>query len=246
MKNTLLEDGLKKLGFLPSDRQLAAFEKYYELLIEKNKVMNLTAITEYKEVVVKHFLDSLAIKTVADSDEELSKLIGSGKVSLLDLGTGAGFPGIPIKIMFPNVKLTLMDSLNKRIKFLEEAVNELELEKVRTLHARAEEFARKPELRESFDIVVSRAVARMATLTEFCFSYVKTGGYFLPYKASGAGDEIKEAENAVGILGGKLLRTEKVMLPESDIIRMIPVIKKLRATPEKYPRLGKKAETQPL
>lgn len=257
----LLINGLKEYGFEPSEKQLWQFERYYEMLVEKNKVMNLTAITEYDEVMVKHFIDSVAIVKTAENNLEISKLLNgnsdssvtkagnstnSEQVKLLDLGTGAGFPGIPIKIMFPQLKVTLMDSLNKRIRFLQEVIDELGLENIEAVHARAEEFARKPEYREQYNFVVSRAVARMATLTEFCFSYVKVGGYFLPYKSAGATEEIEEADKAITTLGGKLEKIETITLPQSDIIRTIPVVRKIKVTPGKYPRVGKKAETNPI
>ena len=258
----LLINGLKEYGLDPTERQIWQFQKYYEMLVEKNKVMNLTAITDYDEVMVKHFLDSLAIVKVAENDDEIKSMLNNSEtasevknysekteskdIKLLDLGTGAGFPGLPIKIMFPEIKVTLMDSLNKRIRFLQEVIDELGLDNIEAVHARAEEFARKPEYREQYDFVVSRAVARMSTLTEFCFSYVKVGGYFLPYKSSGAIEEIEEGNNAVLTLGGKINKIETVNLPQSDIVRIIPVVKKIKPTPGKYPRVGKKAETNPI
>lgn len=244
--SNLLIDGLKEYGFEPSKKQLMQFEKYYEMLVEKNKVMNLTAITEYDEVMVKHFLDSLSIARVAMEDSKVRESIGSKNCRLLDLGTGAGFPGLPIKIMYPEIQVTLMDSLNKRINFLNEVIAELDLEGIEAVHARAEEFAGKPEYREQYDFVVSRAVAKMSTLTEFCFAYVKNGGYFLPYKAGGASDEINEGCNAIKIMGGKLEKVIEFSLPASDISRCIPVVKKVENTPKKYPRVGRKAEKTPL
>ena len=243
---SILINGLKAFGLDISDRQTMQFEKYYEMLVEKNKVMNLTAITDYDEVMLKHFVDSLSIAKVIMEDNNVAELFNNENCSLLDLGTGAGFPGIPIKIMFPKLKVTLMDSLNKRINFLNEVIAELELDNVETVHARAEEFARKPEYREKFDFVVSRAVARMSTLTEFCFAYVKKGGYFLPYKAGGASEEIQEGITAISILGGKLDKILEFELPGSDISRCIPVVKKVNCTPDKYPRVGRKAEKNPL
>ncbi|MGN0166332.1 MAG: 16S rRNA (guanine(527)-N(7))-methyltransferase RsmG [Lachnospiraceae bacterium] len=243
----ILVEGLKEYGFNPTDKQIWQFDIYYKMLVEKNKVMNLTAIIEYDEVMVKHFLDSLAIVKVAEQNGDVNRMLnGSDSVSLLDLGTGAGFPGLPIKIMFPYMKVTLMDSLNKRIRFLNEVIETLQLENITAVHARAEEFARKPEYREQYDFVVSRAVAKMATLTEFCFPYVKVGGYFLPYKSASAQEEINEAENAIKTLGGKVDEIVQIELPQSDIVRMIPVVKKNSSTSSKYPRVGKKAETNPI
>lgn len=245
-KQEILINGLKEYGFDLSEKQLYQFDKYYEMLVEKNKVMNLTAITEYDEVVLKHFIDSLAIAEVSKKQPEIKGFLTESKSRFLDLGTGAGFPGIPIKIMFPEIRITLMDSLNKRICFLNEVIEKLELDHIEAVHARAEEFARRPEYREQYDLVVSRAVARMATLTEFCFSYVKVGGYFLPYKSSGANEEIQEAGKAVATLGGRIDSLEMIQLPQSDILRIIPVVKKIKPTPAKYPRTGKKAETNPI
>lgn len=245
-KQDILIDGCKEYSLDISEKQLKQFERYYEMLVEKNKVMNLTAITEYDEVLLKHFIDSLAIAELCIKIPEIKTVFENSSSKLLDLGTGAGFPGIPIKIMFPEIRITLMDSLNKRIRFLNEVIEELELDGIEAIHARAEEFARKPEYREQYDIVVSRAVARMATLTEFCFPFVKMGGYFLPYKSSGANEEIKEADKAITTLGGKLEKTETVKLPQSDIVRIIPIVKKVKPTSAKYPRVGKKAETNPI
>lgn len=243
---SILIEGLKSFGLDISDKQIMQFEKYYEMLVEKNKVMNLTAITEYDDVMLKHFVDSLSIAKVAMEDKRIAKLLDSEHSSLLDLGTGAGFPGLPIKIMYPKLRVTLMDSLNKRIKFLNEVIQELELENIEAVHARAEEFAGKPEYREQYDFVVSRAVARMSTLTEFCFGYVKRGGYFLPYKAGGAIEEIHEGSNAVKVMGGKLEIIKEFCLPDSDISRCIPIVRKVENTPKKYPRVGRKAEKTPL
>ncbi len=242
----ILINGIKAFGLDISDKQVMQFEKYYEILIEKNKVMNLTAITDYDEVMLKHFVDSLSIANVVMEDNNISEMLSNENCSLLDLGTGAGFPGIPIKIMFPKLKVTLMDSLNKRINFLNDVITELGLDNIEAVHARAEEFARKTEYREQYDFVVSRAVARMSTLTEFCFAYVKKGGYFLPYKAGGASDEIKEGINAIKTLGGEMDKIIEFELPNSDISRCIPVVRKVNYTPDKYPRVGRKAEKNPL
>ena len=244
MDNSKLETGLKKLGYNPTGEQLALFDRYYEMLVEKNKVMNLTAITEYDEVVLKHFVDSASILRAAENDDELSKAVRCGKI--LDLGTGAGFPGIPLKILFPDMEIVLMDSLNKRLVFLDEVIRELGLKGVTTCHARAEEIARKPEHRECYDLVVSRAVARLSVLSEFCMGFVKVGGYFTPYKAGGSEEEITAGLKAVETFGGKLVRISEFELPNSDIKRAIPVIKKVKHTPDKYPRVGKKAEKNPI
>lgn len=247
LKNqNILINGLKSFGLDVSDKQIMQFERYYEMLVEKNKVMNLTAITEYDDVMLKHFVDSLSIAKVAMEDKKVAELLNSENCSLLDLGTGAGFPGLPIKIMYPKIKITLMDSLNKRINFLNEVIDELELENIEAVHARAEEFAGKAEYREQYDFVVSRAVAKMSTLTEYCFGYVKKGGYFLPYKAGAAIEEIHEGGNAVKVMGGKLESINEFCLPDSEISRCIPIVRKIENTPKKYPRVGRKAEKNPL
>lgn len=237
---------LKQFNYELSDTQLNQFNTYYEMLIEKNKVLNLTAITEYEDVVLKHFVDSAALIHIANHNPEIHKMLYSEGTRLLDLGTGAGFPGVPLKILLPNLDITLMDSLNKRLVFLDEVIAKLGLKSIKTVHARAEEFARKEDYREQYDFVVSRAVARMSTLTEFCFAYVKKGGYFCPYKSGEAIEEIGEGKNAIKTLGGELKEIVSFNLPESDIKRCIPLVKKISNTPGKYPRVGKKAESNPL
>ena len=176
---------LKKLGIVLTDQQLEQFEKYYEMLIEKNKVMNLTAITEFDEVIEKHFLDSVNICHLLDLKSE---------ISVLDMGTGAGFPGIPLKIVFPKLNVVLADSLNKRILFLKDVIRELGLEEIEAVHGRAEELARKPEYRENFDLCVSRAVANLSTLSEYCLPFVKLGGKFVSYKSGSCEEEINDSK----------------------------------------------------
>lgn len=221
-----------------SDSQLLQLEKYYEMLIEKNKVMNLTAITEYEDVLKKHFLDSLALSQLFCLKEK--------KVKLLDMGTGAGFPGIPLKIVFPDLEITLMDSLNKRIVFLQEVISELGLEKITAVHGRAEEAALKSEYREQYDFCVSRAVARLVSLSEFCLPFVKQGGYFVPYKSGEIKEELQEARFAIRELGGEYQKTFEYILPNSDIQRTLIPIKKVKQTAKKYPRGGGKPLKQPL
>lgn len=241
----ILIESLENLGFKPSNEQIEQFEKFYEMLIEKNKVMNLTAITEYNDVVLKHFADSCSI--VKTKNKEVLNILDRENAKLLDMGTGAGFPGIPLKIMFPNLEITLMDSLNKRINFLNEVIKELKLEKIQTVHARAEEFARKPEFREQYDLIVSRAVAKMSSLSEYCIPYLKVGGYFLPYKSGNAEEEILEGSNAIKILGCNLIEIKKFQIgKELSIDRIIPIVYKDRKTPDKYPRVGRKADKNPL
>ena len=235
--NTRLLEGLEKFGLSLTEQQLAQLERYYELLIEWNEVMNLTAITEYEEVLVKHFLDSLSLYHFK---AEMQK----GK--LLDLGTGAGFPGIPLKIAFPELEIVLLDSLNKRIGFLNTVIDTLGLTGITAIHARAEEAARKEEYREQFDYCVSRAVARLNTLSEYALPYVKCGGYFIPYKSGEIKEEMTEAKFAVNLLGGKIEKIEEFVLPNTDMKRSFVFIKKEKATSPKYPRGQGKPSKQPL
>lgn len=235
--NTKFLRGLKELKITLSPEQLQQFEQYYDLLIEWNAVMNLTAITEYEEVITKHFLDSLSfVRTELPLNQK----------SLLDLGTGAGFPGIPLKIAFPELDVLLVDSLNKRILFLERVIEVLKLDQVSALHARAEELGRKEEYREKFDYCVSRAVARLVSLSEYCIPFVKRNGFFVSYKSGKAEEELKEAEYAITVLGAKQQAVVEMLLPESDMERNLIVIKKMRNTPDAYPRAGGKPAKQPL
>ncbi|MDY3767521.1 MAG: 16S rRNA (guanine(527)-N(7))-methyltransferase RsmG [Lachnospiraceae bacterium] len=237
MKSEILEKGCQQLGLSMSEHQEQQFMKYYELLIEWNKVMNLTAITEFDEVMQKHFLDSLTIVKGIEKTEH---------ICVLDVGTGAGFPGIPLKIMFPEWEIVLLDSLNKRIKFLDEAIAQLGLEKIRTIHGRAEDFAKKQEYREQFDLVVSRAVANLASLSEYCLPYVREGGKFVSYKAANADAELDESGKAIDILGGKIDKVEKFQIPDTDMDRTLVVVKKIRKTPGKYPRKAGMPGKEPL
>ena len=184
-------EGLKNLDISLTDKQLNQFLTFYEMMIEKNKCVNLTAITEFEEVVEKHFLDSLCIIKSIDLEKPLK---------ILDLGTGAGFPGIPLKIAFPNLEIVLMDSLNKRVLFLEEVISKLSLVNISAEHGRAEEIARKTEYREQFDVCVSRAVANLSTLSEYCIPFVKQGGMFISYKSGEIDEEVVHAENALHLL----------------------------------------------
>ena len=203
------------------------FSVYYEMLVEKNKVMNLTSITEFDEVMVKHFLDSAAVAAYIDLDQPYK---------LLDLGTGAGFPGIPLKILFPKLEIVLMDSLNKRIRFLDEVITKLQLQDIIAVHGRAEELARKEEYREQFDLCVSRAVANLSSLSEYCLPFVKVGGKFIAYKSKEVEEEAASAKNAVHLLGGKLEAVHQFELPGTDFERAFVVVDKIQETPKKYPR----------
>lgn len=225
------------IGVELNDTQIGQFLKYYEILVEWNSFMNLTGITEYEEVIQKHFVDSLALcKAINVSEAE----------SLIDIGTGAGFPGIPLKIAYPHLQVTLLDSLQKRIKFLNEVVSQLGLTGVETIHGRAEDFAKPSMKRESYDLCVSRAVANLASLSEYCLPYVKVGGYFIPYKSGKIEEEMESSKKAVFLLGGKIEEEVKFMLPESDISRSLIKIKKISATPKKYPRKSGMATKEPL
>lgn len=230
MKNDhteIFRKDLQCMGISLTEQQIGQFIRYYELLVEWNQKINLTAITEYDEVMKKHFVDSLSLVKVYDTERE---------AFLIDVGTGAGFPGLALKIAFPNLKVTLLDSLHKRIQFLNTVIEELGLEEVETIHGRAEDYARPGKLREYYDLCVSRAVANMATLTEYCMPFVKKGGVFIAYKAEKASAECISASKAIKLLGGRIEESRDFFLPDSDISRTLFVIRKEKETPLKYPR----------
>lgn len=231
------DEKLKELDITLSEKQQAQFYRYYELLVEWNKIMNLTGITEYEEVNEKHFIDSLSLVKVLD----ISKIN-----TVIDVGTGAGFPGIPLKIAFPHLKVTLLDSLNKRIKYLDAVIDELELKDIHTIHGRAEEYARKEEYREKYDLAVSRAVANLSTLSEYCVPYVKVGGMFVPYKSGEIDEEVKAAQTAIKVLGGKQTEVVKFTLPGSDINRSFVKIQKVKSTGKKFPRKAGLPAKEPI
>jgi 16S rRNA (guanine527-N7)-methyltransferase len=238
--NRLIEKAAE-LNVELSTEQIKQFEIYYEMLIETNKVMNLTAITELDEVITKHFLDSLALAKVYP---DISN--PDNKLKVLDLGTGAGFPGIPLKIAFPHLQVTLMDSLNKRVKFLQSVINKLELCDINGVHGRAEEMARNAAYRESFDLCVSRAVANLSTLSEYCLPFVKNGGKFISYKSADIEEELESAKKAINVLGGKLTAVKKFTLPDSDIERSFVLVDKVKNTPKTYPRKAGTASKEPI
>ena len=233
----ILEKGCEELGITLSDTQKNQFIRFYEYLVEKNKVMNLTGITEFQEVLVKHFLDSLACVEAVD----MSKVN-----RIMDIGTGAGFPGVPLKIAFPHLEACLLDSLKKRVNFLEETFQLLKLENITAIHGRAEEYAKNRQYRETYDLCVSRAVSNLATLSEYCLPYVKTGGYFISYKSGTVQEEVEQAQNAVRILGGKIQDVVYFQLPDSEIQRSLVVIEKIKTTPGRYPRKAGTPLKEPL
>lgn len=235
--NNLLKEKVSTLGIELTDKQVEQFIQYFEILVEWNKVMNLTGITEYEEVVEKHFVDSLSLVKVLNLQT---------RETVIDIGTGAGFPGIPLKIAFPHLKITLLDSLNKRIKFLNTVIDTLALENIETIHGRAEDFAKQAEYREQYDLCVSRAVANLSTLSEYCLPYVKVGGMFVPYKSGEIDEEVKNASKAISILGGKNIDTVKFQLPGTDIGRSFVKIEKIKNTAKKYPRKAGLPSKEPL
>ena len=228
----LLQQGLTQMG-LPT-KGIPSLLRYADLLVEKNKVMNLTAITEPADIAALHFLDSAALLTLADFKNK----------KVADVGTGAGFPGMPLRIVEPSIRLTLLDSLNKRVDFLKEVCEDLALTNVDCVHARAEEFAAKK--RESFDIVTSRAVANLHMLSELCLPLVKVGGYFLSMKAVDSDQELADAKHAIEVLGGQVEKVETYAIPGTDVSHRLIFIKKIKETGKKYPRAFAKIKKNPL
>lgn len=230
---------LEQLNLTLTQNQMEQFFRYYELLIQWNKVMNLTAITEMNDVITKHFIDSISLIRA-------EKKIGNDEIAVIDVGTGAGFPGIPLKIAFPAIKITLLDSLNKRIKFLEEVSGQLKLEHVAAVHGRAEDFGRDPKYREQYDYCVSRAVANLSTLSEYCLAFVKKDGYFVSYKSGNVGDELAAAGSAIKKLGGEVESVTEFTLPDLEAGRSLVKIKKVALMSKKYPRKAGVPSKEPL
>ena len=235
----LLKDCAEKMGIALDETQLEQFMGYMSLLLEWNEKMNLTAITEEREVVLKHFADCLSLLPSLGKTRE-------DAFSVIDVGTGAGFPGYPVKLAYPNIELTLLDSLQKRIGFLEEVKAQLGLENVTCIHSRAEDGGQNPALREKFDVCVSRAVANLAVLSEYCLPFVKEGGSFLALKGPDAEAEVKEAANALEKLGGTLVEIKDVEIPHADLSHKLVIIKKTAPTPKQYPRKAGKISKKPL
>lgn len=233
----LLKKGIEEYGINLSEIQIEQFMKYKNILQEWNKKINLTAITEDDEIIKKHFIDSISVVK--------SRIINDG-VSIIDVGTGAGFPGIPIKIIMPSVKVILLDSLNKRINFLNEVIRELGLNNIETIHGRAEEMARDEKYREKFDVAIARAVANLTVLSEYCIPYVKLGGHFISMKGPSADEEIQQSKNAIGTLGGKLKEIVETKILDEEINHKLIIVEKIKNTDEKYPRKAGQIEKKPL
>lgn len=234
-----LKKDLNEFGIELTAEMEEQFLLYYNMLIEWNSFMNLTAITDFDEVLKKHFTDSVSlIRAIPD--------LGEKKYRMIDIGTGAGFPGIPLKIVFPNISVVLLDSLNKRVNFLKEVISKLQLTDITAVHGRAEDFAQNKEYRESFDLCVSRAVANLATLSKYCLPFVKKNGRFISYKSEKVSEEFEISGKAISVLGGEYENQVTFELPDSDIYRNLFVIKKKSATPGKYPRKAGLPSKEPI
>ena len=231
----ILKEGSQEYGIELSDVQADKFINYAELLKDWNTRINLTAIEEDKDIIIKHFIDSLTI----------APYLIKGGLSIIDVGTGAGFPGIPLKIVIDNLKVTLLDSLDKRIKFLNEVINTTQLKDINAVHGRAEDFGANPEYREKFDISTARAVAALPVLLEYCLPFVKIGGTFIAMKGNNI-EELKDSKKALSILGGEIEEVKEISLPFGEMRRNIITVRKLRQTPTKYPRKAGKPSKEPL
>ena len=230
---------LNQFSIILENSQINQFYQYYELLDEWNKVMNLTAITDQNEVITKHFVDSLALVNAMGE-------ISTKEYKIIDIGTGAGFPGIPLKIAFPQLKITLMDSLNKRIKFLNEVIEQLGLKEITAVHSRAEDLGRDKDYREQYDLSVSRAVANLSTLSEYCMPFVKPGGFFISYKSGKIEEELSSAKHAIFLLGGKVNRIESFTLDGAEAERTLIKIEKVSEISKRYPRKAGVPGKEPL
>ena len=225
----------KKLDFEVSTKQKKELYDFMEMLVEKNKVMNLTAITDKIEIILKHFIDSIIIKKYIIENEKI-----------IDIGTGAGFPGIPLKIVQERNEFVLLDSLNKRINFINEVIEKINLEKIKAIHLRAEEAGMNKEYREKFDLAISRAVSKLNVLTEYMLPFLKINGRCICLKGPNVEEEIEEAKNSVKVLGGRIEKIEKMFLPETDIGRTVIIIRKIKETPKQYPRKAGTPSNKPL
>lgn len=233
----IFEKKLNELGIILNEQQKKQFDIFYELLVEWNKVMNLTGITDYEDVNEKHFVDSLSVVKAIDINN-VKKVI--------DIGTGAGFPGIPLKIAFPHLEVVLLDSLNKRVRFLNTVIDTLGLTDICAIHGRAEDYAKQIEYREQFDLCVSRAVANLSTLSEYCLPYVIKEGMFLPYKSGEIEEEVEQSKKAVHVLGGEIQEIVKFQLPGTEIGRSFVSIKKVQNTAKNYPRKAGLPTKEPI
>ncbi|MFQ7119659.1 MAG: 16S rRNA (guanine(527)-N(7))-methyltransferase RsmG [Intestinibacter sp.] len=233
----ILRQGIEDFGIEASDKMLADFQKYKEILVEWNQKMNLTGIEDEKEVFIKHFLDSISA---------VSKGYIKNGMSLIDVGTGAGFPGMPLRISLPDLKVTLLDSLNKRINFLQEVANQIDIDDIEFIHGRAEDFGKDENYRECFDIATARAVAGLPALMEFCVPFVKVGGHFVCLKGPNANLELEESKKAMEVLGIEYIEKIDIKLPEIDLDHNILVFKKVKNTPSKYPRQAGKVTKNPI
>ena len=232
-----LQDKLEMLSVEVDRKKIDQFNQFYDLIVEWNNVMNLTAITDYKDVVEKHFLVFLSIERILKLDDIKA---------VMDVGTGAGFPGMPLKIIYPELKITLLDSLSKRVKFLNEVIRQLELKNIDAIHGRAEDIGKNENYREKYDLCVSRAVANLATLSEYCMPFVRVGGVFVSYKSGDIDEEVLKSKKAISLFGGKIDEVVKFQLPGTDINRAFVKIKKIKGTPKKYPRKSGIPSKEPL
>ena len=238
-----IKNTMNAAGIPVTDHQLSQLNTYYQMVVDRNQVMNLTSITERNEFIEKHLLDSLAPLTIVP---ELQDLFLRKETHLIDVGTGAGFPGIPLKIICPSLSVTLLDSLRKRVDFLQEVIDKLELSDIEAVHLRAEDGGQDPAYREKYDLAISRAVAHLSILAEYSLPFVHTGGTLLAYKTASAEEELPEASHAIRELGGQADSVISLTLPSTDIRRCFVPIRKVHPTPKKYPRKAGTAKKKPL